>query len=84
MSIQSLLAELTKLRGEIRNHASTIKSFRTQNRKNLDLVAQEVKGSTRGHDREMSGALQRTDAQLERCLTALKRADEALIRVETI
>ena len=84
MTIRDLLGQLAQLQREIDDHAAMIDSFQRDNRKNMDLVAHEVAGGTRGHDKQMAAAIQRAESQLTRSRTALLRASEALKRVQAI
>ncbi len=84
MTIRDLLGQLAQLEREITNQIAAIDVFQRDNRKNLDLIAHEVAGGTRGHDREMVAAIQRADDQLTKSKTALRRASEALKRVQAI
>jgi len=84
VTIRDLLGQLAQLEREITNQIAAIDVFQRDNRKNLDLIAHEVAGGTRGHDREMVAAIQRADDQLTKSKTALRRASEALKRVQAI
>lgn len=84
MSLRETIQEIAALDRAIKDQVGYIDSFRRSNRDNTTLVNSELTGSNRGHDAAMLTALRQADQSLIKAEGALKRASDALQRVQTL
>lgn len=84
MSLQETIAQVTALQRALQDQRRVVDGFLKSNRDTIELVRTELRGSTKGYDEQMLGALSQAEQSLKASLAALERASSSLDRVRAI
>lgn len=84
MALMDTIREINTLRRAAEDQVRMINDFLRANRDNMQAVRTELRGSTRGYDQTMLSSLQQAEEALNKSVSALARASDALQRVEQI
>lgn len=84
MALMDTLREIIALQKEVDDQVRLVSDFLRSNKDNIQFVRAELKGSTKGYDALMASALTQAEGSLNKSVTALQQASEALSRVRTI
>jgi hypothetical protein len=84
MSLQETIAQVIALQRALQDQRRVVDGFLKSNGDTIELVRTELRGSSKGYDEQMLGALSQAEQSLKASLAALERASSALDRVRAI
>jgi len=84
MSLRQTIGQVAAIERAIQGQIQLIADFRRSNQDNMNLVTTELEGSQKSYDRILVSRLHRVDDALSHSAEALKRASDALGRVQSI
>ncbi|MBW3068519.1 hypothetical protein GZ998_03195 [Actinomyces sp. 594] len=82
--LQQAVAQVSHLRRQLDDQEVLISGFLRRNSEQMRQVRDALSGSNTGYDRRMMTALQQADDSLKKSLQQVRRAKDALFRIEQL